>query len=420
MSSTCTSTCSSGQVQAQKLSSDQAVRITLELFKAHFSATGASDATPQKILVSAPGRSEISGNHTDHEGGHVIAGALNVAITGVCAPNGTQTIRLVSQGFDPVEVDLASLEPREDEKLTTQAIVRGMAYKLASNGFTPQGFDIALTSTVPGGSGLSSSAACEAALGRAMEALWKGEPISAIDLALYSQFAENTYFGKPCGLMDQLSVCLGGLAFMNFEDPAHPQYERLSFNFEDKGYALVLVNVGSDHVQFTHEYAAVPQEMQAVAQAFDKTRLCEVLQADFNGRVVELREKLGDRALLRAIHYWYENNLVDERWRALNENNIDTFLDLTRKSGTSSGMFLQNVSTSGSYQPAMLALGLAEQLLQGAGAIRIHGGGFGGSIQCFVPLDMVDEFIASMNSWFGDGAAMRYAIADKGASAQCL
>lgn len=388
-----------------------------ELFDKHF---GAQHTNAKLLFVCAPGRSEIAGNHTDHEGGHVIAGALNVAIFGVCAPNSTTNIRVVSEGFDTFEISLETLDVREDERLTTASIVRGMAHYMYEHGRTPQGFDIVLTSTVPGGSGLSSSAACEAAIGRAMEALWEGNEISAIDLALASQKAENDYFGKPCGLMDQLAVCLGGLAYMDFEDPQHPAYKRLSYTFEDEGYALCLVNVGSDHVQFTDEYAAVPAEMQAVARAFGKTRLCEVDAHEFSSRVRELRETLGDRSLLRAIHYWYENNLVDKRWQALQANDINAFLDLTRKSGASSGMFLQNVSTQGTYQPAMLALGLAEYILDGKGAIRIHGGGFGGSIQCFVPCAIAQSFCDEMDMWFGEGAARIYSIANKGAYAQWL
>ena len=253
-----------------------------------------------------------------------------------------------------------------------------------------------------------------------MEALWEGSELSPVDLALACKFSENEYFGKPSGLMDQLSVCMGGLAFMDFEDPVAPKTAKLDYNFEDYGYALCLIDVGSDHVLFTDEYAAVPVEMQKVAAEFGKARLCEVDSKNFNDRVVELREKLGDRALLRAIHYWYENDLVDKRWSALTHADIREFLSLTRASGASSAMYLQNVSTAGSFQPAMLALGLAEHILDGRGALRIHGGGFGGSIQCFVPLDIVETFTEEMNTWFGDNACQRYAISEEGAWAQWL
>lgn len=372
------------------------------------------------LAVHAPGRSEIAGNHTDHEGGHVIAGALNVAINGIAAPNGSDMIRVASKGYEPFELNAHDLKKNTDEHLSTIGITRGMLAGLVEAGYEPAGFDIALTSTVPGGGGLSSSAAIEAALGRAMEALWKGPRLSPVELALKCKFSENEYFGKPSGLMDQLSVCMGGLAYMDFEDPAAPKTAKLDCNFEDFGYALCLVDVGSDHVRFTDEYAAVPVEMQQVAAEFSKDRLCEVSPKDFNARVTELREKLGDRALLRAIHYWYENDLVDKRWNALQHGAIDTFLALTRASGASSAMYLQNVSTAGSFQPAMLALGLAEHILDGRGALRIHGGGFGGSIQCFVPLDIVETFVKEMNGWFGEQACQQYTISEEGAYAQWL
>ena len=235
-----------------------------------------------------------------------------------------------------------------------------------------------------------------------------------------SQFAENVYFGKPCGLMDQASVCLGGLAFIDFGDPINPKAQKINLDFETLGYALCLVDVGCDHVRFTDEYAAMPQEMQAVAAQFGKKRLNDVDEADFNAHVVELRKKLGDRALLRAIHFWRENKLVDKRWDALNASDMDSFLEQTRESGASSAMFLQNVSCGGDYQPAMLALGLAERVLDGRGATRIHGGGFGGSIQCFVPLDILDKFSTSMNTWLGAGSCRHYHIAEEGAYAQWL
>ena len=271
------------------------------------------------------------------------------------------------------------------------------------------------------GGGLSSSAAVEAAYGRAMETLWGAPAIEPVALAQMSQRTENNYYGKPCGLMDQAAVCLGGLAYMDFEDQAQPKTQKLELNFEDHGYALVLVKVGADHVAATDDYAAVPREMQDVAAEFGKARLCEVNVADFDAKLPELRAKLGDRACLRAVHYWYENGLVDKRWAALNAGDIDQFLVLTRESGASSAMYLQNVVAKlGSEQPSMYALALAEHVLDGRGAVRIHGGGFGGTIQAFVPLELVDTFITKMNGWLGEGSARHYAISDKGAYAAWL
>ena len=392
------------------------LEVARELFGREF-----ADVEHERLLaVHAPARSEISGNHTDHEGGHVIAGALNVAIDGVAAANGTDRVRVASAGYPTFEISLDSLDEREDEHVTTAGLVRGMAACMAATGRTPAGFDLAMTSDIPSGGGLSSSAAVEAALGRVMEALWEGPAVTPIELAKMGQFAENRYFGKPCGLMDQAAVCLGGLAFMDFEDAAEPRTAKLELDFDAAGYALCLVDVGCDHAPFTADYAAVPVEMQQVAHEFGSERLCEVDQAEFDRRLPELREKLGDRAILRAIHYWRENELVDKRWDALTAGDIDRFLELTRESGASSAMFLQNVSTGGSFQPAMLALGLAERILDGRGATRIHGGGFGGSVQCFVPLDMVEDFTAQMNAWLGEGACVHYQIAEKGAHATWL
>ena len=343
-----------------------------KLFEEEFGLIG----DRQVLYVHAPGRSEISGNHTDHEGGHVIAGSLDVAVDGIAVATDTNKVRVADEGF---------------------------------------------TCSVPSGGGLSSSAAVEAAYGRAMETLWGAPAIEPVTLAQMSQRTENNYYGKPCGLMDQAAVCLGGLAYMDFEDQAQPKTQKLELNFEDHGYALVLVKVGADHVAATDDYAAVPREMQDVAAEFGKARLCEVNVADFDAKLPELRAKLGDRACLRAVHYWYENGLVDKRWAALNAGDIDQFLVLTRESGASSAMYLQNVVAKlGSEQPSMYALALAEHVLDGRGAVRIHGGGFGGTIQAFVPLDLVDTFITKMNSWLGEGSARHYAISDKGAYAAWL
>ena len=387
------------------------------LFERQFGEIGDRRA----LVAVAPGRSEIAGNHTDHEGGHVVAGALDVSVVGVAVPNGTNVVRVIDAAFPPLEVTLDSLEPRKDERVSSSGIVRGMAAGMAATGRVPAGFDLASTSTIPAGGGLSSSAAVEALYGRVMEALWEGGegPVSPVRLAQMSQAAERDYFGKPCGLMDQLSVCMGGLAFMDFEQ-AEPKTAKLDFDFDASGYGLVLVDVGCDHAPFTDDYAAVPVEMQAVAHEFGKARLCEVDPADFDAKLPEVRKKLGDRALVRAIHYWYENDLVDRRWDALNAHDIEAFLRLTRESGASSGMFLQNVSTGGDFQPAMAALGMAEHILDGRGAIRIHGGGFGGSIQCFVPTGAVDGFISQMDAWLGEGSCRHYHISDEGARAAWL
>ncbi|MFQ9750567.1 MAG: galactokinase [Collinsella aerofaciens] len=271
-----------------------------KLFEEEFGPIG----DRQVLYVHAPGRSEISGNHTDHEGGHVIAGSLDVAVDGIAVATDSNKVRVADEGYPTFEITLDTLDIQESEKGTSASLVRGMAHEIAALGVEPQGFDFAFTCSVPSGGGLSSSAAVEAAYGRAMETLWGAPAIEPVALAQMSQRTENNYYGKPCGLMDQAAVCLGGLAYMDFEDQAQPKTQKLELNFEDHGYALVLVKVGADHVAATDDYAAVPREMQDVAAEFGKARLCEVNVADFDAKLPELRAKLGDRACLRAVHYW--------------------------------------------------------------------------------------------------------------------
>ena len=397
------------------------VQETIQSVKDYFEESFGSLEGKRALYVHAPGRTEVSGNHTDHEGGHVIAGSLDVAVDGIAVAREDNIVRIADQGWPMFEVTLDDLDIHQDEPGTSASLVRGMAHEVAATGVEPHGFDFAFTCSVPSGGGLSSSAAVEAAYGRAMETLWGAPEIDPVTLAQMSQRTENNYYGKPCGLMDQAAVCLGGLSFMDFEDQAAPKTQKLDLNFEDYGYSLVLVKVGADHAASTDDYAAVPGEMQAVAAEFGKARLCEVDQADFNAKLPELRAKLGDRACIRAIHYWYENGLVDKRWAALNKGDIMGFLALTRASGASSAMYLQNVVAElGSSQPAMYALALAEHILDGRGAVRIHGGGFGGTIQAFVPMELIDTFIDQMNAWLGEGSARHYTITEKGAYAQWL
>ena len=372
-------------------------------------------------LYSAPGRTEIGGNHTDHQHGRVLAGSVNIDMIAAAAPNTLNQLRVQSEGYDLCVIGLDDLAARKEEENTTLSLLRGECEAFRQRGAKLAGLDVYISSNVPKGSGVSSSAAFEVLIGVILNDCFMTDKVSPIEIAQIGQWAENVYFGKPCGLMDQAAVCLGGLAYMDFEDQAQPKTQKLELNFEDHGYALVLVKVGADHVAATDDYAAVPREMQDVAAEFGKARLCEVDVADFDAKLPELRAKLGDRACLRAVHYWYENGLVDKRWAALNAGDIDQFLVLTRESGASSAMYLQNVVAKlGSEQPSMYALALAEHVLDGRGAVRIHGGGFGGTIQAFVPLDLVDTFITKMNSWLGEGAARHYAISDKGAYAAWL
>ena len=373
------------------------------------------------VLVVSPGRTEIAGNHTDHEGGHVIAAAVDRAVRGLAAPNGTEAIRLLSLGFGEVEVTLDDLSAREEERNTTAALVRGMAALFAERGFEPAGFDMACKSDVLGGSGLSSSAAFELELGQAMNALWADGALAADELAMMAQRCEREWFGKPCGLMDQAAAALGGIQHMDFSQPGVLAASSLDFDFGEAGYAICIVAVGADHAANTDDYAAVPAEMQAVARELGAQILSEVGEDDVIAALPRLRKALGDRAALRALHYFREERLVAERMEALRAGDVDRFLELTRLSGASSAMYLQNVSVGGaSDQPSMLAIALADELLAGRGAVRVHGGGFGGTIQAFVPLDATKGFAAGMDAVFGEGACGVYNVDHEGARFQWL
>ena len=372
------------------------------------------------LAIRSPARSEIAGNHTDHEGGRVIAGALDRSIECLATPVASHELRVYSEGFEPVHVTLDDLEPRPDEYVSSTALVRGMAAQMLATGRTPQGFALVMTSDIPSGGGLSSSAAYELALCRAMEALWPGRAIDPIEAAQMAQRVEQDWFGKPCGLMDQLAVSLGGLSYMDFRD-ADPRAQKLSFDFAEHDYALVLTEVGCDHSAYTDEYAAVPTEMKQVAEALGYERLADIEEDALFWYLRALRHRLGDRPVLRAFHYFQEMRLVDARWDALKEGDMGRFIELTRRSGASSAMFLQNVSAAGAReQDCMVAIALSEHLLQGRGATRIHGGGFGGSIQAFIPSELTSMYAAGMNKWLGSDACKVYEIADEGAEAEWL
>ncbi len=369
-----------------------------------------------ELLVVSPGRTEIAGNHTDHEGGHVIAAAIDRAVTGLARATTGDEMRLVSLGFGELAIRLDDLAPREGERGTTAALVRGMAAQFAERGFSPEGFDLACASEVLGGSGLSSSAAFELGLAQAMNAFWADGSVAADDLALMAQRTERVWFGKPCGLMDQAAVALGGIQHMDFSDPSVLVAHDVAFDFDEAGHAICIIAVGADHAANIDDYAAVPAEMQAVARELGRGVLSEVDEADVIAALPQLRATLGDRAALRALHYFREERLVAGRVAALRAGDVGRFLALTRLSGASSAMYLQNVSVGGAReQPSMLALALAEELLGDEGAARVHGGGFGGTIQAFVPRGRVEGFSQAMDAVFGEGACGRYAVDHEGA-----
>ena len=364
------------------------------------------DEKTEAAIFSAPGRTEIGGNHPDHQRGKVLTGSVDLDAIACAAPNGTGTVRIFSEGYGLTAVDCSELAPVKEEENTTKSIIRGMLAAIAEKGYPVTGFDAYITSDVPGGSGLSSSACFEVLVGVILNGLFCKNEISLAEIARIGQYAENVYFGKPSGLLDQMGCALGGIVSIDFLKKEAPEYHEVEFDFASAGYALCIIDTGGDHSDLTGDYAAVPAEMKSVAEALGKEVLSEVDEKEFYRAVPELRKQLGDRAVMRAIHYYADCKRVEQQVEALEQNAFDRFLGLVTESGYSSYMYLQNVDTyrDPAHQPVALALAMAGHYLKGRGARRVHGGGFAGTIQAFVPLDMVDEFRAGMDSVLGQGA----------------
>lgn len=349
-------------------------------------------------LCSAPGRTEICGNHTDHQHGHVLAAAVNLDFLACVSPNGTQTVRFQSEGWPMTTVDLSDLEQQEAEKETTASLVRGVMAELAKAGYTVGGFDMYAVSNVLPGSGLSSSAACEILLGVAGNHLFCQDELDAVTLAKIGQKAENQYFGKPSGLMDQTASSVGDAVAIDFADPSAPLVRSVTANLEELGLALCIVDCGADHAALTGEYASIPQEMKQVAAFFGKKVLREVQEEEVLKVMPQLRRAVGDRAVLRALHFYADDRRAVEEADALERRDRDTFLQLVKESGRSSWELLQNITPAGAVEAQDMAIALeaAEIALNGKGACRVHGGGFAGTIQAFVPTESVSEFCEKM------------------------
>ena len=365
---------------------------------------------------SAPGRTEIGGNHTDHQRGRVLAGAVNLDTVAAVKLNGTDTIRIQSKGYPLCVVELSQLTPVESEINTTPALVRGVAARFAQMGCQVKGFDAYCESTVLPGSGLSSSAAFEVLVGTIVNHLfWEGKATQP-EVAQIGQYAENVFFGKPCGLMDQMASSVGNLVTIDFFDKEKLVIEPVDFDFAACGHALCIIDSGADHADLTDEYAAVPGEMKAVAAHLGKEVLTQIDEKDFYNAIPELRKVCGDRAVLRAIHFYQENARVPHQVAALREGNFDQFLSLVKQSGHSSYMYLQNVIPAGykQHQDVAVALALCEHYLAGRGAYRVHGGGFAGTVQAFVPYDMLDAFVAGVDGVLGAGACHVLSIRPQG------
>ena len=364
------------------------------------------------LCVRAPGRTELAGNHTDHEGGHVIAAALDRDVFGTFRANGQMMARIKSEGYDPIDVDLTSLEPRDVEKGTTAALVRGLAACMAEQGYEVSGFDAAIRSDVPAGSGLSSSAAFEVLMARAMSGLWANGELSRERMALMSQRAEREWFGKPCGLMDQMACSVGNLVHIDFGDTGNPAVDKVDFDFSKTDYVLCITDTKGSHADLTNEYAAVPLEMKKIASLLGYDVLRPVSFEDIIENIGMLREKAGDRAVLRAIHFVNETLRAQDEAEALKSGDLKEFLSLVKQSGDSSFKYLQNVYTNNdvTVQNVSLALAISDTVLTSEEVSRVHGGGFAGTIQAFVKKGNAKRYKKYMDKVFGDGSCEILAV----------
>ncbi|MGQ8335112.1 galactokinase [Sunxiuqinia sp. A32] len=382
---------------------------------AEFEKTYSSDNVE---LFSSPGRTEIGGNHTDHNYGRVLAGAVNLDNIAVAAANGTNTIRIKSAGYPEFQVDLSSLEIDESQFYTSSSLVKGICAKMKENGYEIGGFDACIEGRVPKGSGLSSSASFEVLIGAIVSHLFNDGKMGAVENAIIGQWSENNFFGKPCGLMDQTACSVGGLITIDFEDPSKPIVKEVDFDFVSTGFSLVITDVGGGHYDAASqaEYASLPTEMKAVAAELGVDVLRKVTLEQIVEKIPEIREKTGDRAILRAYHFQGDNQRVVDQVAALENNDFDAFLKMVVESGYSSYMYNQNIFdvVHKDDQVVSLALALSEMVLKGKGAWRVHGGGFGGTIQAFVPQDLLEEYTKTLEHVYGEGKCHKLFIRAKG------
>jgi len=365
---------------------------------------------------SAPGRTEIGGNHTDHQRGRVLAAAVDLDTVAAVRPNGSNMIRIQSQGYPMSIVDLTRLTPQPEEINTTPALIRGVAARFRQLGCEIGGLDAYVESTVLSGSGLSSSAAFEVLVGTVINHLfWDGRATQP-EIAQIGQYAENVFFGKPCGRMDQTASAVGGLVSIDFLEQENPKICSVNFDFSACGHALCIIDTRASHADLTDEYAAIPGEIRAVAEAMGREVLTQIPEAEFYAELPRLRRICGDRAVMRCIHFYQENARVPKQVAALERGDFPEFLRLVKESGYCSYMYLQNVIPSGAaeHQEVAVSLALCERYLQGRGAYRVHGGGFAGTVQAFVPLDILEDFRMKIDAVLGQGACHVLSIRPQG------
>ena len=367
-------------------------------------------------LYSAPGRTEIGGNHTDHQHGRGLAGSVNIDMIAAAAPNDKNQLRVQSEGYDLCVIDLNDLEARKEEENTTAALLRGECAAFTQRGAKLAGLDVYISSNVPKGSGVSSSAAFEVLIGVILNDCFMTEKVSPIVIAQIGQWAENVYFGKPCGLMDQMASSVGNIITIDFASPAKPVVEPVAVDFSKAGLALCILDSGADHADLTDEYAAIPAECRAVAAVCGGEVLRDVPFETFLAKLPECRRQCGDRAVLRAFHVYADNDRVAKQVAALHDGDFGTFLSLVNESGCSSWEYLQNVIPAGykEHQEVGVTIAAAKHLLGDKGAVRVHGGGFAGTVQAFVPVEMLDEFKAGMEAILGEGRCHVLSIRPEG------
>ena len=372
----------------------------LDMFKEQF---GDSD---HLTLFSAPGRTEIGGNHTDHQHGCVLAASVDMDMIAAASVTEKGEICIKSEGYPMCSIDLDDLSVKEEEKNSTAALIRGVAARFAALGCQVGGFQAVVKSSVLPGSGISSSAAFEVLVGNIINSLFFGDKVSAVEIAQIGQYAENVYFGKPSGLMDQTASSVGNMLTIDFEDTDHPVVKKLDVDFEKTGLALCIIDSGADHADLTDEYAAIPLELKKICQLLGKEVLREIPEEEFVAAIPKIRKEVGDRAILRALHVYGDNKRVPQQAKALENGDIDMFLKLVKESGYSSWMYLQNIVPCGSkeHQEMGVALAMCDRFLQGRGAYRVHGGGFAGTVQAFVPEDMLEEFRKNVEAVLGEGS----------------
>lgn len=383
-------------LEAQKARYEKAEKAFVELF-------GESDDI---MIFSASGRTEVGGNHTDHNRGKVLAAAVGLDVIAFVVPTDDGIITVKSEGFPQDTVDTSDLSVAEADKNTSAALIRGVADGLKKDGFNIGGFKAYTTSNVLKGSGISSSAAFEVLIGTILSHLYNDGKVTAVKIAQIAQYAENVHFGKPSGLMDQMASSVGGFIEIDFADTENPVIDSISYNFAESGHSLCIVDTKGSHANLTPEYAAIPVEMKSVAEFFGKKELRDITAEQLWNNISEVRKACGDRAVSRAFHFFDENERVDREADALRKGDLDAFLNEVKASGNSSFKYLQNIfaTVDPKEQGVVLGLYTAERILDGRGACRVHGGGFAGTIQAFVPDDLLDKFVSDMEHLFGEGS----------------